>query len=177
LPADKGGAVAARGSVDRPFLDHLLQHPFLQRRPPRSTGLEEFGDRFADQVILEGRERGLEPEGVLATLTMFSATAIAGAVRLLPRVDQIVIAGSGRHNATLLHFLQQELESAPLVSSDTLGLSGDAKEAICFTVLANQTVRGLPATLPSCTRARRPAVLGSITPGSNFQELMRRIGS
>ena len=50
--------------------------------------------------------------------------------------------------------------------SDRAGLPADAKEAIAFAVLGWHTAHGLPSTLPSCTGARGPRVLGSIIPGA-----------
>jgi anhydro-N-acetylmuramic acid kinase len=43
-----------------------------------------------------------------------------------------------------------------------LGLPGDAKEAFAFALLADETLHGRPANLPSATGAARPAILGKI---------------
>ncbi|MBP1691264.1 MAG: anmK, partial [Bacteroidetes bacterium] len=44
-----------------------------------------------------------------------------------------------------------------------LGMNADAKEAICFAVLANETLAGRPANLPRVTGASKPVVLGCIS--------------
>jgi anhydro-N-acetylmuramic acid kinase len=49
---------------------------------------------------------------------------------------------------------------------DDLGLPADAKEAYAFALLGFLTANGIPATVPACTGASAPAVLGSITPGN-----------
>ena len=49
--------------------------------------------------------------------------------------------------------------------TDELGVPEAAKEALVFAIIGFLTLSGLPATIPSCTGARRPSVLGSITPG------------
>ena len=54
------------------------------------------------------------------------------------------------------------LEGIEILSSETLGVPGDAKEAFIFALLANETIHGRPANLPSATGARRPAILGKI---------------
>jgi anhydro-N-acetylmuramic acid kinase len=48
------------------------------------------------------------------------------------------------------------------VPTESLGLPGDAKEAFIFALLADETIHGRPANLPSATGATRPAILGKI---------------
>ena len=43
LSMDRDGKMALKGRVDVRLLGKLLAHPFLSRRPPKSTGREEFG--------------------------------------------------------------------------------------------------------------------------------------
>ena len=46
---------------------------------------------------------------------------------------------------------------------DDLGVPAEAREALCFAILANETVSGLPSNVPAVTGAGRPAVLGKIS--------------
>ncbi|PSQ68396.1 MAG: anhydro-N-acetylmuramic acid kinase, partial [Bacteroidetes bacterium QH_1_64_81] len=43
------------------------------------------------------------------------------------------------------------------------GVDGDAKEALCFAVLAHETINGVPTSLPSVTGASARTILGSIS--------------
>ena len=43
--------------------------------------------------------------------------------------------------------------------------TSDAKEALAFAILANETICGNPANVPSATGARENVVLGKIIPG------------
>ena len=45
---------------------------------------------------------------------------------------------------------------------DELGIDADAREALCFAVLADQTLGNRAGNLPSATGAKRPVVLGKI---------------
>ena len=87
---------------------------------------------------------------------------------MLPRyggVDEVIVSGGGVHNQTLMAALREELrEVAPVRSFDELelGFSADAKEAVAFCLLANETVQGLPSNLPAATGAHKPAILGKI---------------
>jgi anhydro-N-acetylmuramic acid kinase len=62
--------------------------------------------------------------------------------------------------------LDAELPGVRLVPSADLGAPRDAKEAIAFALIGWQTLHGLPATLPACTGASGPRILGTITPGA-----------
>ena len=101
----------------------------------------------------------------------FTATSIADAYRsfVLPRfeVGEVVVSGGGVHNATLMGALKAELEpeGIPVRSFDELdlGFTADAKEAVAFAILANETVQGRPSNLPAATGARERVILGKIT--------------
>ena len=48
-------------------------------------------------------------------------------------------------------------------TSSDHGIDVDAKEAIAFAILANETMLGNPSNLPSVTGANRPVLLGKVT--------------
>jgi anhydro-N-acetylmuramic acid kinase len=168
---DKDGRMAAGGTVQPDLLARLMRHPYLRRRPPKTTGREEFGTQFTDSLY-DGATRRFAPKDVAATATMFTAASIADAyARFLPGpVDEVILCGGGARNATLVDMLRRELRRrlprAPAVRlMDELGLNADAKEAVSFAVLAAATIRGQAGNVPSATGASRPAVLGKIVPG------------
>ncbi len=178
LRYDEDGKWAARGKVDEALLDELMSHPYFKLEPPKTTGKELFGPAFAESVIA----RGLADADCMATLTAFTARSIAEAYRdFAPTVREIFLSGGGAHNVTLVSMLTDMLrESLPQVRLrmiDELGLPSDAKEAIAFALLGYQTIHGRPGNVPTCTGATHPAVLGSLTPGDNFRELMQRIAN
>lgn len=94
---DAGGKMAAEGKVNPELLQRLMAHPYLKRRPPKTTGREMFGVQFTDAVYADGLKRGLAPADILATVTAFTARTIAGAYsRFLPRaVDEVILCGGG----------------------------------------------------------------------------------
>jgi anhydro-N-acetylmuramic acid kinase len=61
--------------------------------------------------------------------------------------------------------------------SDDLGIPEAAKEAYAFAVLGFLTFHGVAATVPSCTGAVHPSLLGSITPGTTPLEMPRPAAS
>ncbi len=50
---DRGGTMAAKGAVHPALLNELMRHPYLKRRPPKSTGREEFGETFIETPLGE----------------------------------------------------------------------------------------------------------------------------
>ena len=162
---DEDGRMAARGRVHPRLLARLLAHPYLQKSPPKTAGREQFGAEFAASLWPQADALGLAGPDLVATLTAFTAESIARAYHdFLPTVpDEVILAGGGALNPTLVAMLRQHLAPARVLLSDDLGLPADAKEAIAFAVLAYETFHGRPGNLPACTGARHPAILGKIT--------------
>ncbi len=169
---DADGALAARGTVVRALLDDALEHPFFARRPPKSTGREEFGGAYATEFAAKGRSLGLADADLFATATALTARSIADAYRrfILPTIalDAVLLCGGGARNPTLRRMLAAELAPLPVGTTEERGIPSDAKEAIAFAVLAYETAHGRPGTLPATTGASRPAILGAIAPGRRF---------
>jgi anhydro-N-acetylmuramic acid kinase len=163
---DRDGALAAKGTVDAELLAALLDDAYLRQTPPKTTGRERYGVQFGGRIWDQARARWLAPEDIVATLTAFTAAAIARAYRdFLPRFpDEVIVSGGGARNATLMTMLRQRLAPAVVLSSDELGIAVEAKEALAFAVLAYETWHRRPGNLPAATGARYPVILGSITP-------------
>jgi len=163
---DEDGALSALGQVDAKLLAWLMQHKYLSRRPPKSTGREEFGAAFVTTLLERAQAEDISAEDLLATAVAFTAESIARAYKdfilLEHNIDEVVLGGGGSYNATLRRMLQQRLPGVPIFLHEDLGISGDAKEALAFAILGNETMLGQPANVPSATGARRRVVLGKI---------------
>ncbi len=164
---DRNGAMAARGRVSESLLGEMLEHPFLRRKPPKSTGREEFGQAYGSWFSDEAKRRGLSPEDMIATATAFTARTIADACRrFLPeRPDEMILAGGGAHNRTLTGMLQSEMPAVKIRTTEDFGIDVDAREAVAFAILAWATIQGTANNVPSATGAAEPVVLGKIVPG------------
>ena len=174
---DPEGSIAAQGKVDEELLGQLLEHPFIQAPPPKATGSEDFGEEFA-AALLADYPQFTRPD-LLATLARFAAEAAALALRRWSSAqeppEEVLAAGGGTHNRTLMHYLAQALAPIPLRTLNTVGGQVDAKEAILFAVLGYLTLRGKPGNLPSVTGAAHPVPLGSITPGRAGLDLVKAL--
>jgi anhydro-N-acetylmuramic acid kinase len=164
-PFDADGRRAARGTVHERLLADLLDHPYYAMPPPKSTGKELFcWDHVRER--LAGHEL-MSADDVIATLTELSASATAAALRR-QSIEEVFASGGGTRNPWLM---QRLADLAPagcrLRSTAELGVGADEKEAYAFALLGFLTVHGVAGTVPSCTGADGPSVLGSITPGAS----------
>jgi anhydro-N-acetylmuramic acid kinase len=170
---DRDGRWAARGRVSKKLLAEMMTHPFLRRRPPRTTGREEFGEVFVQRVLASARRLRLSPEDTIATATAFTAATIADAYQrfVFPKLTaegrsalEIILGGGGAKNPTLHRMLSARLGVRELFTHEDFGIANAAKEALAFAILAHETLLGKPANIPNATGARRAAILGKIVP-------------
>ncbi len=167
IPFDEGGRIAASGAVDAAALAWLRENPYLEAEPPKSTGRELFGAAALDAFL--AAHPALAPADAVATLTEFTAVTVADACMrwvvpaLEGALDELVVGGGGAHNATLVARLAAHLPGVHVCTQEELGFSSDAKEAVAFAVLGNQTLAGRPSNVPAATGAHEAVVLGSVT--------------
>ena len=128
------------------------------------------------EVWGRAKSLGLSNEDLVATVTAFTAESIAKAYQdFVPnRIDQVILGGGGTLNCTLVGMLRRRLAPAEVLVHEDLGLSSVAKESVGFALLAYESWHNRPGTLPSCTGADRPVVLGHIVPGDNYEALLER---
>ncbi len=173
---DRDGELARQGRVNEDWLEELLQHPYYQRDYPKTTGRETFGTAAALELVTMAKRRGLTDVEIIATLTALTATNIADAYqRFAPAtIEEVILGGGGRHNPAIVDMLRQLLAPAKVMPHEDIGLYSDFKEALVFALLAYETWHGRQSTLPTLTGAAHASILGQITPGRNFQDLLRR---
>ena len=150
---DRDGALGASGQVDEKRLDRLLQHPYLTTPYPKSLDRFDFTAAMAE---------GLSPADGAATLSAFTASAVAKALDLLPhRPRRLIVSGGGRRNPTIMSMIESRA-GVQTVDADAFGWRGDAVEAECFAFLAVRTLRGLPISFPTTTGVPRPMTGGRL---------------
>lgn len=168
LLMDRNGMIAKTGKIDHKVLRDLMKSPFIRKKPPKTTGREEFGEEFAEKYLKGARSRGLRREDIVATATAFTAESIAYNYRrfVYPRcrIDEVVLGGGGAKNPTLVNLLRERLD-LPVLFHEDFGIPSEAKEAIAFAILGNQIMEGKPGNVPSATGASRAVLLGAIWPG------------
>jgi len=192
---DKDAALAIRGNLIPQLVDNLMQDPYLQQTPPKSTGREYFGATYVQKVLALGRHHRARPNDLIRTSTIYTALSIVDALRrfVLPKtqIHQLIVSGGGANNPLIMAQLSALLvptdtpafRSSPggaryivppsprphpvstirVVSTSAFGIPTDAKEALAFAILANETFHHRPSNLPTATGASGPAILGKIS--------------
>lgn len=158
---DQNGAWAASGKVNPGLLKRLLEAPFFQQAPPRSTGRELFHLAWLERH-LDGNEA---PGDVQATLAELTAASVAQGIQQLPLTRQgitLITCGGGAHNGDLMARLAAHLPFATFDSPSNYGWPEDWIEAGAFAWLAHQRLNQLAGNVPSVTGARGPRVLGGV---------------
>jgi len=172
---DEDGRLAAGGRVQPDLLNDLLQHPFVRRGPPKSTGREAFGPVLVEQFRGRLRSAGVSDPDGLATLAAFSIEAVVQNLRdfVFPQtaVHELLVTGGGARNAFLMRRLAEALPECTVAASDDIGFPGRALEAVAFAWLAYLTATGRSGNLPAVTGACGPRILGCIVPGKRYQGL------
>jgi len=162
---DRDGKLATKGQVDARLLAKLLAHPYLSKRPPKSTGREEFGPALVDELMAMHQQQGLAVENILATCSMWTAKAVGTARRWIKGpVDEVVIGGGGVRNRAIMADLTSVFAPVPVTTFEALGWDSKSFEAVAFAVLAYRTAMGEWGNIPAVTGAEHPALLGTIVP-------------
>lgn len=165
LEMDVDAKLANEGTIHEELLTALLEEAFLSAAFPKTTGPELFNLAYLTQIQQKTGTTQLSIEDTLATLNMFSAKAIAGAIlAVCQQIDNVVIyiSGGGLHNPLLIKNIKGNLPNIPIRPMSALGMNPDAKEACLFALLANETVAGNPENVEGI--AGSPAIcMGKIS--------------
>lgn len=163
---DNNGDYAKAGTLnDSLFKAFIKKDEFIEKTPPKSTGREYYGENFLIDLIEQFND--VKKEDWLNTATKFTAYGISRNYKKFVEeetiIEELIISGGGAKNKYLYECLNQEFnDQVEIKIIDDIGISSDAKEAICFAVMANETISGNPTNIPRTTGAIRPTVLGKI---------------
>lgn len=159
---DANGAWAATGARDAGALRAFCDEEFFARPPPKSTGRDLFNADWLAMQLAAMHWQG-SPQDMQATLTALTAQTVASAIQThAAAADEVLVAGGGARNATLMRMLADALPGKHVAATDTLGVAGDHVEALAFAWLAREALAGRPGNLPAVTGAVGLRVLGAV---------------
>jgi len=162
LAFDKDGLYAAQGLPQQELLSAMLDDPYFDHPPPKSTGTDYFDSRWLNDKLGTQTRKATDIQATLLALTASSiATAIQNHCR--PAPARVLVCGGGAHNPLLMQTLAGSLP-CPVCSTAEFGMDPNWVEAAAFAWLAQQTLRGDAGNLASVTGAKGPRILGAIHP-------------
>lgn len=142
---DKDSVIAISGKCNQTLLEDLLNNSFLEAGFPKTTGPEMFNLSYLHKALEDSNNNNLSAEDVLCTLNHFSANCIFKAIEKtidLTQPNIVYSSGGGIHNNLLMQTIQQALPNVVFKTTDDLQINPDAKEAVLFALLANETLAG-----------------------------------
>ncbi len=156
---DVDGILGAEGAVREDLLRAWMSDPYFAKKPPKTTGRELFGAQFARRIVAESV--GVDIRDLIATATALTAESIAQGYREfihpLGPVHEVMLAGGGAKNPTLMRMLQERMPNQRIL----IYKASEAKEAMAMAMIANDSVVGLVTNVAGATGGR-PTVLGKI---------------
>ncbi|NBJ91567.1 anhydro-N-acetylmuramic acid kinase [Parablautia muri] len=165
LTFDQGGRMAASGKVDRKLLSFMMEDSYLKAPIPKTTGRERYGKDYVKRLIKEAEEMGVSLLDTLTTATCFTAECIRIGIENFcrPLPEQLIVGGGGSQNKLLMTFIKKALPKCQVIINEDIHLDSNAKEAIAFAVLANETVCCHFNNAVKATGAEHPVVMGKIS--------------
>lgn len=160
---DRDARHASAGVVNSTLLKALKSNSFFDLPFPKTTGPELFNRDYLQKAKKVAAVE-VSVEDTLATLTRFTAETISEGIRRVAagKRFEIYASGGGAHNPLLMKWLRELLKLKDIKSTQALGINPDAKEAILFALLANESVAG--GKIRFGKRAKIPSVtMGKIS--------------
>lgn len=165
---DKNGEWAASGQVNDTLLSALLDEPFFQLSPPKSTGRELFNLAWLEQKIQHVAQHSsiFLPQDVQATLVELTVRSVAESLKtidsLLPK--RLLVCGGGAKNTLMMQRLANLLPQWNIHTTNEFGMDLDYVEAAAFAWLAYRRLHNQSGNLPEVTGAKSAVSLGAIFP-------------
>ena len=158
---DRDGIIASQGTINQKLVDDLMGHPYFSKRPPKSTGHEDFGR----QVAVEIRQKYPLPfSTIMRTVTRFVARSIQFSYdEYLPNYDRVIFSGGGVRNNMLMSDVKDLISSEKIINfEDAFNFESGFKESVAFAYLGYCRYRNIPSNVPHATGAKSKTSLGKL---------------
>ncbi len=177
---DTDGGFATSGNVNQKLLSHLLNDPYFAIKPPKTTGREMFGVKYARQILniyedytdalLIPKDRRKHICSLVATVSELTVRTIIESYKswILPKgpIHEVILGGGGAQNPYLCERLNSGLQKIDpnirVLTHENFGIPNKAKECLAFAVLGNNFLGHVPNNMPSATGAEKAVVMGKL---------------
>ena len=160
---DRDAALASQGEVIPSLLAALLDEPYFDRAPPKSTGRELFNETWLDARVPASAMAEARPQDMLRTLCELTVETVATAIeRFAPGIRELWLCGGGTRNPVIVGRLAERVAPVTVDTTTRLGVHPDWVESAAFAWLAMRTLAGESGNAPTVTGAAREMILGGI---------------
>ena len=173
LKFDRDGKMARGHEADSRAVENVLHEDFFARRPPKSTGRDDFPFSILLKAtrVRDGR--------LVATATEITVESIARAYesfvmkRGMP-LREIYFSGGGARNSFLMERLRARMDGVEVRKIDELGVDSRFLEANAFGYFGYLALKGA-ALGGSWTGVEGWAPPAHVMPGRNWERIVRRL--
>jgi len=161
---DNNGELSSKGIKSNELLKDLMLNSFIQKIPPKSATVEDYGMEFLTKYIEKYNE--INKYDFLRTLVNFTSELIQKNLNnFIGKVDlkdaNIIVGGGGAKNLILINDLKKSLNTN-IQSIHYNGINIDNKESFLMCVLGCTTYNNIPNNMPSVTGADREVICGEL---------------
>lgn len=156
---DKQAWFASTGQINQPLLSLLLNDPYFQLPPPKSTGREKFNLIWLQQQLTG---MSILSADIQRTLLEFTALSIRDQILKQSQACDVFVCGGGALNPLLMQRLKDLMPAYQVQTTDALSIDPMFVEAVAFAWLAEQRIIEKKVPLKAVTGASRDAILGCI---------------
>lgn len=161
---DNNGEIASTGKLIKKMFEEIMMNDYFTQPPPKSTGRELFGVEYTNTILKKYSNH--HSKDIVHTFTVITAESIIQAyesfVFTKQNLDEIIFTGGGAYNKFIINYIKARLPTIKILTFEDIGENSDAKEAIAFTVLGNETLNRSYNNCPSATGAKDKVILGQV---------------
>lgn len=159
-PYDTKGEFARKGRIHPDLLTALLSVPFFSKKPPKSTGRDEFNLDWLNAYLIKFN---LSAQDVQATLCELTAHSIMQHIKqYAPQTQAIYICGGGVDNDFLMERLQSHAGNIKVSSTAVLDIDPHWIEAMLMAFLARQRLHHQKLNLCDITGSCKAHQVGTV---------------
>ena len=134
---DRDGLLAENGKINKDLLSFLMKNSFINRIPPKSTGRDQFGLSFINDI--SNKFQNVDRFDMLRTLVRFTAESIILNIDHLKKIvidkSILIISGGGINNKLLIRDIIEISDFKDVITSHEIGINPDYKESLLMGVL------------------------------------------
>ena len=161
---DKDGLQASKGKINEDLLTYLMDNNYFKKKPPKSTGRDEFGINIINSII--SKFDNIDNFDLLRTLVRFTAESIIFNLKHLKNFSiknsTLIMSGGGINNKLLMDDIRIISDFNQIITSDQIGVNSDYKEAFLMSVLGLARVNKIKTNIPNVTGASEFVSCGDI---------------